>query len=91
MFNISQDNYIVLGSSLARELGVGVGEEINLLVLSGGNDVSLFSNDRKFIVTGIFTSGYAEVNSSFCFVNLVRTLQLYVKPKRLSARHLRTL
>ena len=70
VFNISQDNYIVLGSSLARELGVGVGEEIDLFVLSGGNDVSLFSNDRKFIVTGIFTSGYAEVNSSFCFVNL---------------------
>ena len=69
-FNISQDNYIVIGSGLARELGVGIGDKINLFVLSGGNDVSLFSNDRKFIVTGIFTTGYAEVNSSFSFVNI---------------------
>lgn len=69
-FNISTDDYIVLGSSLARSLEVEVGDEVNLFVLSGGNDVSLFSNDRKFYVSGIFASGYSEINSSYCFVNI---------------------
>ena len=69
-FNISTDDYIVLGSSLARSLDVEVGDEVNLFVLSGGNDVSLFSNDRKFYVSGIFASGYSEINSSYCFVNI---------------------
>jgi len=69
-FDISEDNFIVIGSSLARQLGVKIGDTVNLFVLSGGNDVSLFSNERMFVVTGVFSSGYAEVNSSFCFVNI---------------------
>lgn len=69
-FNLSDTGSIVLGSSLARHLGVTVGNEVNLLVLSGGNDVDLFSGERKFKVTGIFSSGYSEINSSFCFVNI---------------------
>ena len=63
-FNISQPDSIVLGSTLARKLGVSVGDIVNLLVLSGGSDVNLFSDDRFFKVTGIFTSGYSEINSS---------------------------
>lgn len=69
-FDISKDNFIVIGSSLARQLGVKIGDTVNLFVLSGGNDVSLFSNERMFVVTGVFSSGYAEVNSSYCFVNI---------------------
>lgn len=63
-------NCIVLGSTLARNLGVSVGEVINLFVLSGSDDVELLSNDRNFTVTGIFTSGYSEINASYCFISL---------------------
>lgn len=69
-FSLSSPDSIVLGSSLARKLNVTVGDTVNLLVLSGGSDVSLFSDDRYFKVTGIFTSGYAEINSSYSFISL---------------------
>ena len=67
-FDFSQPDSIVLGSSLARTLGVRVGSEVNLLVMSGGSDVELFSSDRIFTVTGIFTTGYGEINNSYAFV-----------------------
>ncbi len=69
-FDISKPEYIVLGYTLARQLRVGVGETVNLLVLSGGSDVSLLSGDRNFIVTGLFKTGYSDINSAYCFVNI---------------------
>ena len=67
-FDLSEPDYIVLGSSLARTLGVRTGSTVNLLVMSGGSDVELFSSDRVFTVKGIFTTGYAEINNSYAFV-----------------------
>ena len=69
-FDLSQSNSIVLGYTLARKLRVEVGETVNLLVLSGGSDVSLLSGDRNFIVKGLFKTGYSDINSSYCFINL---------------------
>jgi len=68
-FDLSKEDSIILGASLARSLGVGVGGKVNLFVLSGGTDVDLFSSDRIFTVTGIFNCGYAEINSSYSFIN----------------------
>ena len=59
-----------MGYTLARQLRVDVGETVNLLVLSGGSDVSLLSGDRNFIVKGLFKTGYSDINSSYCFINL---------------------
>ncbi|SEP73714.1 lipoprotein-releasing system permease protein [Treponema bryantii] len=67
-FDFSDSDSIILGSSLARNLGVRVGSNVNLLVMSGGSDVELFSSDRIFTVRGIFTTGYAEINNSYAFV-----------------------
>lgn len=78
-FNLENTGSIVLGSALARKLGVSVGSTVNLLVLSGGSDVDLFSGDRNFKVTGIFSSGYSEINSSFCFVNKQDALTYFGK------------
>ncbi len=69
-FDLSNPSYIVLGESLARKLGVRVGSQVNLFALSGGADVELLSADRVFIVTGIFRTGYADINSAYSFVNL---------------------
>lgn len=69
-FNLSDNEAIVLGSSLARKLSITVGDTVNLLVLSGGSDVSLFSDDRNFKVTGIYSSGYSEINNTYCFINI---------------------
>ncbi len=67
-FDFSDPDSIILGSSLARNLGVRIGSPVNLLVMSGGSDVALLSSDRVFTVRGIFTTGYAEINNSYAFV-----------------------
>ena len=67
-FDLSGSDSIVLGSTLARNLGVRTGSTVNLLVMSGGTDVELFSQDRLFTVKGIFTTGYGEINNSCAFV-----------------------
>lgn len=69
-FDISEENTIILGSSLARNLGVHIGDSVNLFVLSGGNDVDLFSSERIFTVKGIFSCGYSDINQGYSFVNL---------------------
>ena len=69
-FNIKQIDSIVIGSALARNLGVKVGSFVNLLALSGGSDVDLLSDDRVFKVTGVFHTGYADINSGYAFINM---------------------
>ena len=69
-FDLSQPDSIVLGYTLARQLRVGVGQTVNLLVLSGGSDVSLLSGDRNFVVTGLFKTGYADINSAYSFISI---------------------
>lgn len=66
-FDFSETDSIILGSTLARNLGVRTGDTVNLLVMSGGSDVDLFSSDRLFTVRGIFKTGYAEINSACAF------------------------
>lgn len=69
-FNLSESGTMVIGSTLARTLGVRVGSTVNLLVLSGGSDVDLFSEDRVFKITGIFSCGYADINAGYSFINI---------------------
>ena len=69
-FDLSSPDSIVVGSEMARKLGTRLGSKINLYALSGGNDVDLFSSDRIFTVTGIFHTGYAEINAAYAFVSL---------------------
>lgn len=69
-FDISKTNSIVLGSDLARQLGVQVGSMVNVLALSGSSDVSLLSQKRIFKVTGIFFTGYADINSAYAYISI---------------------
>lgn len=78
-FDLSEPNSIVLGAGLAKSLKSYVGSTVNLLVLSGGNDVDLFSGDRNFKVAGIISSGYSEINDSFCFVNINQASEYFGK------------
>lgn len=69
-FNLSESGSIVLGTELARKLGVRPGNTVTLFALSGGNDVNLISTERVFKVRGIFRSGYGDINASYAFINL---------------------
>lgn len=76
-FDLSRPGYIVLGSQLARQLGVRVGSTVNMLALSGGSDVELISDNRVFVVSGIFSCGYAEINSSYSFISMIAGEQFF--------------
>lgn len=69
-FDVSDEASIVIGSELARRCGARLGSEINLYALSGGSDVDLFSSERVFRVTGVFHTGYADINATFAFINI---------------------
>lgn len=68
-FNLSSADSIVVGSTLAYNLNLRIGSRVNIAALSGSSDTSLLSTNRQFVVKGIFHCGYAEINSSFAFIN----------------------
>ncbi len=78
-FDLSRPGYIVLGSQLARQLGLRVGSTVNMLALSGGSDVDLISDNRVFVVSGIFSCGYAEINNSYSFISMDAGQQFFGK------------
>ena len=69
-FDLETPMSICLGSELARNLGVGVGDTISILALSGNSSVDLFSDDRVFTVTGLFFTSNLEINSFYAFISL---------------------
>lgn len=69
-FNLKDENSIILGNTLAKNLGVHVGSKVSILALSGSSDVSLLSQDRVFLVRGIFFTGYSDINSAYAFISL---------------------
>lgn len=75
-------NTIVLGYSLANHLGVSVGDTVNLLMLSGSSNVELFSDDRIFTISGIFSCGYQEINSGYAFLSINKALEYFGKDSK---------
>lgn len=75
-FSIEKPGTVVLGRLLARNLGVGVGDTINLLAMSGGSETDLFAENRLLEVSGIFASTYSDINGTFAFVSLETAAQL---------------
>ena len=82
-FDLSESGSIVLGSELARRLGVRPGNTVELFALSGGSDVSLISSERVFTVKGIFRCGYADINASYAFVNIEDGIKYFGKDSEL--------
>jgi lipoprotein-releasing system permease protein len=72
-FDLSDPFAIVLGAELARHLFVFVGDEVNLLSISGGIDEEA---SRLFTVTGIFRSGFYEFDLGWAFINIDTAAEL---------------
>ncbi len=68
-FDLESPSSIVLGSGLAQALNVRVGDTINILALAGSADVDLFSNERLYVVRGLFYTGYGEINTYNAFLS----------------------
>jgi lipoprotein-releasing system permease protein len=63
---------VVIGVELARELGLSVGDRLNLASPFGGTSTPLgfMPRTRYFRVNGIFDSGMYEYNTSFIYLSL---------------------
>lgn len=68
-FDLSENDSIVIGNTIAYNLGLRKGSKVNIAALSGSSDTALLSLNRIFTVKGIFYSGYADINSSYSFIN----------------------
>jgi lipoprotein-releasing system permease protein len=62
---------IVLGYALARSLGVGVGDKVNMMLAQGQmTPAGIVPRSRLFTVAGIFEAGHYEFDSSMAFIHL---------------------
>lgn len=82
-FDVTSEDSIVLGLSLANELGVTLGSEVNILALAGGKDVSLISQNRKFVVTGLFDCSYYDIKKGYGFIGLSSAKKYFGKDAKM--------
>jgi lipoprotein-releasing system permease protein len=62
---------IVLGSALARNLNVGVGDKVTMLLAQAQTTpAGMLPRTRTFNVAGIFEAGYYEFDSGLAFISL---------------------
>jgi lipoprotein-releasing system permease protein len=72
-FDLGERRSILLGAELARRLFVGLGDAVTLVSVSGllGDDaVEEDAADSRFIVSGIFRSGFYEYDLGWGFISL---------------------
>jgi lipoprotein-releasing system permease protein len=69
-FNLSGAKTLIIGSELARFLGVNAGDRVSLLNLSGGDFADLKPENLLYRVAGIFKSGYYEYDLGWGFISL---------------------
>ncbi len=76
---------IVLGKDLADTLGAGVGDSI--LVTSPQGELTplgIVPRYQKFQLTGIFTSGFYQYDSSYALIRLADAQRLFAEPDVIS-------
>ena len=69
---------ILLGSALARELGVGVGDKVVLAIAQGTvTPAGLVPRLRRFTVAGIFSAGMYDFDRGLAYVHLEDAARLW--------------
>ena len=69
-FSVGSPRSVVLGYELARLLSVSTGDTVSLVAVSGDSSTDLFPENATLTVTGLFKTGYYEIDSTFAFVSL---------------------
>jgi lipoprotein-releasing system permease protein len=83
-FSLGERDSILLGAELARRLGAGLGDAITLVSVSGalfspGEDdgpEDAAAETSRFVVTGVFRSGFYEYDLGWAFINIDRAGEL---------------
>jgi lipoprotein-releasing system permease protein len=76
-FDIHRPFSVVLGSELARFLGVQVGEKIKIINLTGRDFNALRPREDELLVSGIFKTGYYNYDVTWGFVSFGTVESLY--------------
>ena len=69
-FDLRQRRGIVIGSELARHLGIGPGDTLRVTSLDGPSFDALEPAGRTYLVTGLFRSGYYDFDLGWAFASL---------------------
>jgi lipoprotein-releasing system permease protein len=70
-FDISGSNSVLLGTELARRLGLGAGDYVTMFSITG----ILYAQDNEsglhdFFIEGVFRTGFYEYDCSWAFINI---------------------
>ena len=76
-WDLAQSNNILLGSEMSRRLGVSVGDSLSLLALTGPKFSLLQPRNVEFTITGIFKTGYLELDAGWAFIPLESALEFF--------------
>ncbi len=69
-FSLTSHGSLVIGSQLARHLGVRVGDTVTFLDLGSGDAALRNPREVQFQVRGVFYSGFLEYDRSWGFISL---------------------
>ena len=64
------DRDILLGETLASNIGVSAGDTVRLMTVRTGENERLMPRSASFTVRGIISCGYNEIDALWCIVNL---------------------
>jgi len=63
------DRDIMLGETLASGIGVRVGDTVRLMALTTGEGGGVFPKTAPFVVRGILSCGFNELDALWCIIN----------------------
>lgn len=71
-FDLDGETAIVLGTEVARRLGVAAGDEVRLLTVRPVGDSGMLPRVSRFTVAGVMSTGYRDLDRLWVFIPLVR-------------------
>jgi lipoprotein-releasing system permease protein len=76
--SLEEENYnLVIGDILSLQLGVNIGDSINVLVPDTGLGIAgIFPRTKKFKVSGIFSVGAPEIDQSYAYMSISNASKL---------------
>ena len=63
------DRDIMLGETLASNIGAGIGDTVRLMTIRAGEGDRLYPRTVSFIVRGILSCGYNEIDALWCITS----------------------
>jgi lipoprotein-releasing system permease protein len=63
------DRDVMLGETLASDIGVKVGDTVRLMTIRTGENERLLPRSASFTVSGILSCGYNEIDALWCIVS----------------------